>query len=138
MLRGTARLAAMALLAPNGGSNGEVVLHNDLGGRSAPDAHPISAISGLQGWLDTLQRQETATAPLRYRYSWTNANGQDVNLPQPYDTSSAVIAVVRLSDGALVEPDVNYFYTPDGSYIRTIRLSFHPAISGDHVIHVVR
>lgn len=126
----------MALLPP-GTSTGEgTLVHGELSGRDAPNSHPISAISGLSDWLNLLTTRMDATAPLRYQYTWLNQSVQDIILPGPLTITSAVIAVIRLSDGVLITPGVAYYY--NGLYIETIRLTFTPAISGAHVVHVVR
>lgn len=39
------------------------VVHNDLTGRSAPDAHPVSAITGLQASLDQINLDLSGKAP---------------------------------------------------------------------------
>lgn len=129
----------MPLLPPDvGGGDVSGALHNDLAGRDAPDAHPIAAISGLQDWLNTLTDHDLATLPLRYVFTWSATTLQDVHLPQPWDTISAVVVVVRQADGNVIDPDIEYFYSPDGAFIRAIRLTFSPPISGTHLVHVVR
>jgi hypothetical protein len=131
----------MALLPPgSGGSGGEAdVAHNDLPGRDQPNAHPISAVTGLADWLGRHDTAQTATGPLRYIFNFANVTRQEIYLPQPLDTPSLAIIVVRTSDGAMIEPEVLYRYSIAAQrYIERVQLSFNPPVSGEYFVHILR
>jgi len=131
----------MALLPPGTGGSGVggTVAHNDLPGRDVPNAHPVSAITGLADRLEAVDAALAATEPIRYFYTFSNTTTQDVILAQPLDNLSLALIVVRVSDGAMIEPEVTYLYGPDPMrYIERIRLGFSPPISGQYVVHIVR
>lgn len=130
----------MALLPPGTAGGGDGVSnHNDLAGRDAPNAHPISAVTGLQDWLERLDRSATTSTSIRQIYSFTGATTQDILLPQPLDTPSATVTLVRTSDGAVIEPEIAYFYGPGPlRFIERVRLGFTPPLSGEYMVHVVR
>lgn len=50
----TRQFQAIAQASPQAGGGGGVTVHNDLTGRSDADAHPISAITGLQASINSL------------------------------------------------------------------------------------
>jgi hypothetical protein len=117
----------MALLPPGSAGVPGTDVHNDLGGRSAPDAHPMAAITGLSDWVVSTSTTVDALRPLSFRYIWSNTSIQ--NIPAP--AGSAVI-VVRTEDGAVITPGLRHT-TPTN-----VELTFSPPISGDHVAYVVR
>ncbi len=131
----------MALLPPGTGGSGVggTVAHNDLPGRDQPNAHPITAITGLS---DTLAAHDTALATaqsLRQIYLFNNASSQVINLPPPYSTLSLALVLIRTSDGAMIEPEITYGYGPPPMrYIEQITLGFTPGITGEHVAHIIR
>lgn len=129
----------MALLPPGTASGDGTLIHNELVGRDAANAHPITAITGL---ADTLAGHDTAiaaTQSLRYIYVFNNTTTQDVILPTPLNTPSLVLVLVRTSDGAMIEPEVTYILGPPPMrYIERIRLGFSPPLSGEHMVGVVR
>jgi hypothetical protein len=127
----------MALLPP-GTASGTTVNHNDLAGRSAVNAHPITSITGLSDVLAGQDAKLTATQPLRYIFNFSSTTFQDVMLPTPLDTFSVSVMVVRTSDGAVIEPEIVCIYSGGLGYIARIRLSFTPAVSGQFIVHVVR
>jgi len=130
----------MALLPPNtGGGEGGVVNHNDLAGRDQPNSHPMSAISGLQDWLEQQDGRLNAVEALRYIFEFSNTPQQDIFLPQPLNSLSLAIVVVRTADEAMIEPGVYYKYGAGmPRYIERVRLTFNPAVFGEHVVHIIR
>lgn len=131
----------MALLPPGTGGSGVggTVAHNDLPGRDQPNAHPISAITGLSDVLAGHDAALTATQPLRYIYQFSNTVTQDIIMVPPLDTLSLALIMVRTSDGAMIEPEVTYIYDPGPMrYIERIRLGFNPPINGEHIVYIVR
>jgi hypothetical protein len=131
----------MALLPPNTGGGGSGVSnHGDLYGRDQPNQHPVSAITGLQDWLEQNSDVIAASVALRYFYTFSNTTTQDVILPLTLPhTLSLVIVVVRVSDGAMIEPEISYIYDPGAEkFIERVRLGFTPPITGQYVIHVIR
>lgn len=52
------------------------VLHNDIGGRSTSNAHPTSAISGLDTILSTLQGNDTGLETMAVNYGWAPGVGK--------------------------------------------------------------
>lgn len=131
----------MALLPPGTGGSGVggTIAHNDLPGRDQPNAHPISAITGLEDRLNANNAAVVATEPMRFFYTFSGAAWQDIIMPLPLDTISLVVIMIRASDGAMIEPEVQYFYdSGDERYINRVRLGFTPVISGQYVIHIVR
>jgi hypothetical protein len=132
----------MALLPPNSGGgsgDGGTNVHGDLVGRDQPNSHPIQAITGLQDWLAQHDSRLDAAEALRYIFAFSNVAQQDIFLPQPLNSISLAIIVVRVSDGAMIEPDVLYKYgTGVEQYIERVRLLFTPPISGDIYVHIIR
>ena len=129
----------MALLPPTSGGGVGTTVHNDLTGRSAPDAHPISAITGLADWLAQHDAALEAAEALRYIFMFSNTSAQDIFLPQPLNSMSVAVVTVRTADGAMIEPEVRYMYGPDPErFIERIRLTFTPVVSGEHIVHIIR
>ena len=130
----------MALLPPGTASGGDGTTdHNDLAGRDAVNSHPISAITGLQDWLERQDRTLTATGPLRLIYNFTSTTGVTVGLPTPLDTLSLALVMIRTGDGAMIEPEVTYLYGPGPlRYIESVHLGFNPPLSGEHMVYVIR
>jgi hypothetical protein len=52
------------------------VLHNDIGGRSTSEAHPTSAITGLDTILSALQGTDTALDIMAVNYGWAPGFGK--------------------------------------------------------------
>lgn len=128
----------MALLPP-GTSTGETLTHSDLVGREQPNQHPITAVTGLADILASQDARLLATGPLRYLVAANNQSVVNLPLPEPLDTLSLAVVVIRSADGRQIEPDIQYFYAVTGlSYVQSVRLTFTPAINGDHIVHLVR
>jgi len=52
------------------------VLHNDIDGRSTGDAHPTSAITGLDTILTALQNNDTGLETMAENYGWASGAGK--------------------------------------------------------------
>jgi hypothetical protein len=131
----------MALLPPGSSGSGEggSSIHNDLVGRDQPNSHPITAVTGLSDWLTAHDTALAAVEALRYIFNFSITGQQDIFLPQPLNSLSLAIVVVRTADEAMIEPGVYYKYGAGvPRYIERVRLTFNPPVSGEHVVHIIR
>lgn len=94
-------------------SAGGVTVHNNLTGRSANDAHPISAITGLQDKIHNQEHREPKATGLIYGGKITKGTG---NLDVNYTTGSGIIVDAQ-SD--LSDLDVTEFSWSAGTHTIT-------------------
>ena len=85
-------------------SLGSVTIHNELGGRNAPDCHPESAITNLTTHLQELRDRDTAIeykadqALSKAGEALTTANNADAN-------ATYAVGVVNTFDGRLIQAE---------------------------------